>query len=115
MGTSGSWRTCRNLRRPPADTVPAIFAFALLTHQSGHTLRGCGRSGVSPGRDVRGRRHRRRVLRDVAALVRDRLWEKECAGLRGGDATLLYRSDNEHGFAVRQEGSTSQGWETSTV
>jgi len=44
----------------------------------------------------------------VTAMVRDGLWAKVCAGLRGGAATLLYRTDNEQGFAVRQWGSTSR-------
>jgi len=44
----------------------------------------------------------------VSAMVREKLWEKVCDGLRGGAATLLYASPNEQGFAVRALGDTNR-------
>ena len=44
----------------------------------------------------------------VTAMVRDRLWAKVCAGVRGGGAMLLYRADNEQGFRIETWGSTSR-------
>ena len=44
----------------------------------------------------------------VSAMVRDKLWEKVCDGLRGGAATLLYAAPNEQGFAIRSIGETSR-------
>jgi CRISPR-associated protein Cas2 len=44
----------------------------------------------------------------VTAMVRDRLWAKVCTSVRGGAAMLLYRTDNEQGFAIRTWGSTSR-------
>src|SRR5687768_376687 len=44
----------------------------------------------------------------VSAMVREKLWEKVCNGLRGGAATLLYASANEQGFAVRSIGETNR-------
>lgn len=44
----------------------------------------------------------------VTAIVRDRLWAKVCTSARGGAAMLLYRADNEQGFAIRTWGSTSR-------
>jgi CRISPR-associated protein Cas2 len=42
----------------------------------------------------------------VSALVRDRLWEKVCSGVKGGAATLIYSADTEQGYAMRQYGAT---------
>ena len=44
----------------------------------------------------------------VSAMVRDKLWEKVCGGVRGGAATLLYASASEQGFAVRSIGETNR-------
>ena len=44
----------------------------------------------------------------VSAMVRDRLWERVCSGMRGGAGMLLYTTDNEQGFAIRFWGSTSR-------
>jgi CRISPR-associated protein Cas2 len=44
----------------------------------------------------------------VSALVRDKLWEKVCAGVRGGAATLIHTSDSEQGFSVRLWGAPSR-------
>lgn len=45
----------------------------------------------------------------ISALVRDRLWEKICKGLRAGSsATLIYAADNEQGYAIRQEGEATR-------
>lgn len=44
----------------------------------------------------------------VSAMVREKLWEKVCEGLRGGAATLLYASANEQGFSVRSMGQTNR-------
>jgi CRISPR-associated protein Cas2 len=37
----------------------------------------------------------------VSALVRDKLWERVCKGVRGGTALLLYSADTEQGYAAR--------------
>ena len=34
----------------------------------------------------------------VSALVRQKLWERTCQGLKGGAAILVWRSNNEQGF-----------------
>lgn len=44
----------------------------------------------------------------VSAMVRDKLWEKVCEGVRGGAATLLYPALTEQGFAVRSFGETNR-------
>ena len=45
----------------------------------------------------------------ISAMVRDKLWEKVCKGLRGTSAaTLIYATDNEQGFAIRQEGDATR-------
>lgn len=44
----------------------------------------------------------------VSALVRDRLWEMVCSGVRGGAATLIHTADTEQGFAVRLWGAPSR-------
>ena len=45
---------------------------------------------------------------DVSAMVRERLWERVCQGLKGGAATLIYTTDTEQGFALRNAGDTSR-------
>lgn len=44
----------------------------------------------------------------VNAMVRDRLWEKVCAGMKTGAGMLLYVADNEQGFAIRTWGQTAR-------
>ncbi|MCK9520839.1 MAG: type I-E CRISPR-associated endoribonuclease Cas2e [Dehalococcoidia bacterium] len=44
---------------------------------------------------------------NVSALVRDKLWEKACQDSAGGSALLLYRTNNEQGYAFRLWGSPS--------
>ena len=44
----------------------------------------------------------------MSAMVRDKLWEKVCKGLKGGAATMLYPASNEQGFAVRSIGETNR-------
>ena len=45
----------------------------------------------------------------VAAPVRDRLWEKACRGLNGGGALLIYSTDGEQGFVIRMHGDPRRG------
>lgn len=40
----------------------------------------------------------------LSAMVRERLWEKACAGMRDGAGLLFYTADTEQGFAVRSWG-----------
>lgn len=42
----------------------------------------------------------------VSALVRDRLWQKCCAGARGGGVVQLWSTNNEQRFQVRTSGVT---------
>jgi len=44
---------------------------------------------------------------NISALVRDLLWEKIGASLRGGSAVLIQSSDGEQGFAIRYSGEPS--------
>lgn len=44
----------------------------------------------------------------VSAMVRDRLWERVCRGMKGGAGMLIHHADNEQGFAVRYSGATSR-------
>jgi CRISPR-associated protein Cas2 len=45
----------------------------------------------------------------VSAMVRDKLWERVCKGLKGREAGLLvYSADTEQGFAIRAHGETSR-------
>ncbi len=37
----------------------------------------------------------------VSAMVRDRLWEKACKGIRDGGGMLIYSSNTEQGYAIR--------------
>ena len=34
----------------------------------------------------------------VSAIVREKLWERTCKGLRGGAAMMIWQSNNEQGF-----------------
>ncbi len=45
---------------------------------------------------------------DVSAMVRDRLWEKVAAELKGGGAILVHSTNNEQGFALRLWGVTDR-------
>ncbi len=45
---------------------------------------------------------------DVSALVRDKLWEKTCASMRGGAGLMVHSADVEQGFAIRFWGSTNR-------
>lgn len=40
----------------------------------------------------------------VSAMVRDRLWERVCRGVKEGAAVLVYSADTEQGFALRVHG-----------
>jgi CRISPR-associated protein Cas2 len=44
----------------------------------------------------------------VSARVRDKLWEKVCAGVKGGAATLVYSALTEQGFAVKSWGNPNR-------
>ena len=44
----------------------------------------------------------------VSAMVRDRLWEMVCRGMKGGAGLLVHNADNEQGFAIRFWGETSR-------
>lgn len=45
----------------------------------------------------------------VSAMVRDKLWEKVCKGMKGREAGLLvYSADTEQGFAIRHHGETTR-------
>lgn len=44
----------------------------------------------------------------VSALVRQKLWERTCKGLRGGAAILIWRSNNEQGFEFQLWGDPSR-------
>ena len=41
----------------------------------------------------------------MSAMVRDRLWEKCCDGLRGGGVMQIWNTNNEQGFAMRTAGT----------
>ncbi len=44
----------------------------------------------------------------LSAMVRERLWEKLCAGMGDGAGMLFYSADNEQGFAIRYWGNTTK-------
>lgn len=44
----------------------------------------------------------------VSAAVRDLLWEKACQEVGTGGCTLIYRTNNEQGFAIRTWGDTTR-------
>jgi CRISPR-associated protein Cas2 len=44
----------------------------------------------------------------LSAMVRERLWEKACEGIRDGAGTLFYSADNEQGFSIRYYGDTTK-------
>lgn len=45
---------------------------------------------------------------DVSAMVRDKLWEKCCARLKGGAVIQVWSTNNEQGFAMRAAGETDR-------
>ncbi|MBC7255201.1 MAG: type I-E CRISPR-associated endoribonuclease Cas2 [Chloroflexi bacterium] len=45
---------------------------------------------------------------DVSAMVRDKLWEKCCARLKGGAVIQIWSTNNEQGFAARAAGQTGR-------
>lgn len=50
----------------------------------------------------------------VSATVRDLLWEKACQEVGDGGCTMIYRTNNEQGFAIRTWGDTTrevEDWE----
>ena len=49
----------------------------------------------------------------ISAMVRDRLWEMACAGLKTGGAFLAYTTDTEQGFEFRLAGTFPGRCETS--
>jgi CRISPR-associated protein Cas2 len=44
----------------------------------------------------------------VSAMVRDRLWDRVCRGMKGGAGILIHSSDTEQGFAMRFCGDASR-------
>ena len=44
----------------------------------------------------------------VSALVRQKIWERACANLKGGAALMLWRANNEQGFACEMCGNPSR-------
>lgn len=44
----------------------------------------------------------------VSAAVRDRLWDKACAGSGSGACLMIHTSDTEQGYRLRTFGSTSR-------
>jgi len=44
----------------------------------------------------------------VSAMVRDRLWEKACSQTGNGGCLMLYSSDSEQGYRIRNWGKTAR-------
>ena len=44
----------------------------------------------------------------MSAAVRDRLWEKAVADMKGNGCIQIYSTNNEQGFVVRQSGDTTR-------
>lgn len=44
----------------------------------------------------------------VSALVRDTLWKHVCKNMKDGAGFLIYQTNNEQGFAMRQCGETKR-------
>ena len=44
----------------------------------------------------------------VSAMVRDKLWEMVCRGMKGGAGLMVHSSDCEQGFALRYWGTTTR-------
>jgi CRISPR-associated protein Cas2 len=45
---------------------------------------------------------------DVSALVREKLWELVCQGMRNGGGILVYSTNNEQGLALKLWGDTTR-------
>lgn len=41
----------------------------------------------------------------LSGMVRDKLWEKVCRGIREGGCMMIHRTNNEQGFAMRFSGN----------
>ena len=37
----------------------------------------------------------------LSGMVRDRLWDKVCRGVRDGGCMMIHKTNNEQGFAIR--------------
>lgn len=44
----------------------------------------------------------------LSGMVRDKLWETVCAGMKGGAGLLVHSSDSEQGFAIRYWGDPTR-------
>jgi CRISPR-associated protein Cas2 len=44
----------------------------------------------------------------LSAMVRDRLWERICEGMKGGSGILVHGTDTEQGFSFRFHGTPSR-------
>lgn len=54
----------------------------------------------------------------VSAVVRDKLWERACKGVRDGSAMMIWRTNNHQGFDIRFHGDPSRtvtDWEGLTL
>ncbi len=47
-------------------------------------------------------------LGTISALVRDKLWQRVCKGLKGGAAMMIHNTNNEQGFKIEFFGDTSR-------
>ncbi|HEY3365987.1 MAG TPA: CRISPR-associated helicase Cas3' [Symbiobacteriaceae bacterium] len=47
----------------------------------------------------------------ISGAVRDLLWDKACEAVRQGGCTMIYRTANEQGFAIRSFGDTTRAIE----
>ena len=44
----------------------------------------------------------------ISALVRDKLWDKACKNVKTGGCTLIYATNNEQGYDIKNYGDTSR-------
>jgi len=44
----------------------------------------------------------------LSGMVRDKLWEMVCAGMKGGAGLLVHSADCEQGFAIRYWGDPTR-------
>jgi len=44
----------------------------------------------------------------VSSMVRDRLWEKACKGVKDGSGVLIYTTNSEQGYAMEMVGDRSR-------
>src|SRR4051812_46895579 len=47
----------------------------------------------------------------LSAMVRDRLWQRICEGMKGGAGILVHTSEGEQGFTFRLHGTPSRSVE----